>query len=304
MSERRPRRRLIVNADDLGLAAEENAGIVRAVRDGIVRSTSLLVTGEAAAEGVAMVRATGVAVGIGLHLCLTELHPASTPADVASLVGPDGRLRAGVAWLEAPDRARPELARDVAPDVARELEAQLELFEALVGAPPDHLDVHQLLDVVSPTVRRAVHELAARRSLPVRDTSFATHAPSLGAFLARIDRQLGGGSVASRIDARILAARLAGASTGPVRSPDRLELSLSDPATPPTPERAVELIRRLPPGVTELLCHPGEGSPRRRAERRAVGDPAVARAVREEDVELVTFGAVPPEPRSSEARAR
>ena len=37
------RRRLIVNADDFGLSAGVNEGILRAHRDGIVTSTSLMV---------------------------------------------------------------------------------------------------------------------------------------------------------------------------------------------------------------------------------------------------------------------
>jgi predicted glycoside hydrolase/deacetylase ChbG (UPF0249 family) len=43
---------LIVNADDFGLAAGVNRGVARAFDLGIVRSVSLLVGGEAAAEAV------------------------------------------------------------------------------------------------------------------------------------------------------------------------------------------------------------------------------------------------------------
>ncbi|MBY0332341.1 MAG: ChbG/HpnK family deacetylase [Acetobacteraceae bacterium] len=49
-------RRIIVTADDLGLAPDVNAAIGRAHRDGILTAASLMVGERAAAEGVAIAR--------------------------------------------------------------------------------------------------------------------------------------------------------------------------------------------------------------------------------------------------------
>ena len=50
-------RRLIVAADDFGLSAGVNAGIIRAHRDGILTDASLMVNGQGFAEAVELARA-------------------------------------------------------------------------------------------------------------------------------------------------------------------------------------------------------------------------------------------------------
>ena len=52
-----PARRLIVSADDFGMSAGVNAGIIRAHRDGILGDASLMVNGQAFAEAVELARA-------------------------------------------------------------------------------------------------------------------------------------------------------------------------------------------------------------------------------------------------------
>jgi len=85
-------RRLIVSGDDFGAAPEVNAGIVRAHRDGILTSTSLMVTGDAMAEAVALAHANP-RLSVGLHLVLAQARPAAAPSEVSRLVGPDGAFR-------------------------------------------------------------------------------------------------------------------------------------------------------------------------------------------------------------------
>ena len=59
-------KRLIVNADDFGLSPEVNAGIVRAHREGILRSASLMVA-EPAARAAAERARDNPALDVGLH---------------------------------------------------------------------------------------------------------------------------------------------------------------------------------------------------------------------------------------------
>lgn len=68
-----------------------------------------------------------------------------------------------------------------------------------------------------------------------------------------------------------------------------------------TPERLVELIHALPPGWTEIGCHPAAGpvptssyDAERRLELAALCDPAVREALREADVELHSFAQAQP----------
>ena len=59
-------KRLIVNADDFGLSPEVNAGILRAHRDGILRSASLMVAEPARARRAELAR-DNPALDVGLH---------------------------------------------------------------------------------------------------------------------------------------------------------------------------------------------------------------------------------------------
>ena len=112
---------LVVNADDLGLSESVDRAILRAHRDGVVRSTSLLVTFPRAAEAAALARAES-RLEVGLHIDLVEGTPVSDPASVRTLVGRDGRflgLRELLTRL-ASARVRPaELATEIRAQVAR-----------------------------------------------------------------------------------------------------------------------------------------------------------------------------------------
>src|SRR5206468_4073876 len=67
------RRLLVVSGDDFGAAPEVNAAIVRAHRDGILTSASLMVTGDAVEEAVALARAHP-RLAVGLHLVLAPRY--------------------------------------------------------------------------------------------------------------------------------------------------------------------------------------------------------------------------------------
>jgi predicted glycoside hydrolase/deacetylase ChbG (UPF0249 family) len=133
---------LVVNADDLGLSAAVNRGIVEAHEDGIVTSASLMVTGEAAAEAAALAR-EHPRLGVGLHADLDS--PASRRVDLAS-----------------------------AADVARELDRQLAGFEALLGRPPTHLDSHHHVHR-RPMALAVFSQLAGRLGIPLRAAGPVRH---------------------------------------------------------------------------------------------------------------------------------
>jgi predicted glycoside hydrolase/deacetylase ChbG (UPF0249 family) len=113
-------RRLVVNADDLGLSDGVNAGILHAARHGIVTSASLMVRMPAAVAAACTARALP-GLSIGLHLDLAE-------------------------WVHDGQQWRPlyqVVDTDDADAVSAELVNQLQRFAHLVGRPPTHLDSHQ-----------------------------------------------------------------------------------------------------------------------------------------------------------------
>lgn len=139
-----PDRRLVVNADDFGLSAGVNDGILRAHTEGIVTATSLMVRGSAA-QDAARAAAAHPQLAVGLHV------------DLAEWVCEDGTWRARYQVVDTND----------ADAVSRELERQLEAFEELVGRPPTHLDSHQHVHRAEP-VRSIMGVRAKELRVPLR----------------------------------------------------------------------------------------------------------------------------------------
>lgn len=140
-------RRVVLNADDFGYDPAVSLGIERAMREGVVSSTTMMVNTPHSAH--AAERSAGLA--IGLHLNLAR-------------------------WSSL---ARPALAFDAIE--ARTLEvgfvrdealAQLERLRALLGRPATHLDVHKHLHQL-PNVLAGIIEAVAGTGLPVRSIDAA-----------------------------------------------------------------------------------------------------------------------------------
>lgn len=150
---------MIVNGDDFGLNGAVNAGIIRAHREGILTSTSLMVVGEACAEAVALAQ-SHPRLAVGLHLVLVQGRSVLAPERIPHLVDgrgrfPDNPVVAGLRYQFHP-QAEPELRL--------EIRAQLEKFQ-LMGLRLSHLDGHLHLHC-HPKILRIVTELAAEFAIP------------------------------------------------------------------------------------------------------------------------------------------
>jgi len=162
------KKRLIVNADDLGRTPGINAGIFEAHNQGLVTSATLMV-GFPPAEAAAVEWSRLPKLGIGLHVALTGGRPILPPEEVPSLVDEKGRF---LARPEGLDRARPD-------EVTAEVEAQFDRFRQWTGRLPTHLDSHHHSHRL-PMVYDALVSIAARQGLPVRNAS-----AEVGAWLRR-----------------------------------------------------------------------------------------------------------------------
>ena len=153
-------RLLIVNADDYGLTSGISHGILRAHREGIVTSTSVLAIGPAYPK-VAHLLADHPALGIGVHLAAVgEDPPLLSRAEVPTLFTKRGHLCekwSGFLLLASLGRVDPD-------DIRREFTAQLEMVQEL-GLPVTHLDAHQHLHLWPPMCR-VVLDLAKRFGIP------------------------------------------------------------------------------------------------------------------------------------------
>jgi predicted glycoside hydrolase/deacetylase ChbG (UPF0249 family)/glycosyltransferase involved in cell wall biosynthesis len=148
-----PPRRLIINADDLGIGTARDAGILELFAAGAITSASLLVNGPSAATGAAGAVAAGLP--LGLHLNLSEGRCLGS-VDVSSLTDADGKLlgKQGIRQALAAGQVRQE-------DLVREIRAQFDRFIALTGELPSHVDGHHHVHV-EPFVAAALAPIMAR----------------------------------------------------------------------------------------------------------------------------------------------
>jgi len=129
-------RRLIVNADDFGRSASINQAVIRAHREGILTTASLMVNEPDFAGAVALAR-ENPRLGVGLHLTLLCGHSALLPEKIPGLVGTDGSfdnnpVRGGWRYF---------FYRELREQLRAEIHAQFEKFRA-TGLTLDHVNGH------------------------------------------------------------------------------------------------------------------------------------------------------------------
>ena len=151
-------KRLIVNADDLGYGQGVNAGVLRAHREGIVTSATLM-TNAPGSEQAARLARDAPSLDVGVHLVLTFGRPLSAPETVSSLIGSDGTF------------CRP---RDVmgtgrirTDEALREFRAQYARARELLGRHPSHVDSHHWMEQ-DPAVLDAFVAIAAETGAAAR----------------------------------------------------------------------------------------------------------------------------------------
>jgi hopanoid biosynthesis associated protein HpnK len=145
---------LIVNADDFGRSHSINQAVVRAHREGILTTASLMVNEPGCGEAIELARANP-RLGVGLHLSLLCGRPALSAREIPGLLNADGGfdnrpVAAGFRYF-----TRKELRAQL----RDEIRAQFERFRA-TGLTLDHVNGHLHLHL-HPTVLRILMDEAA-----------------------------------------------------------------------------------------------------------------------------------------------
>jgi predicted glycoside hydrolase/deacetylase ChbG (UPF0249 family) len=279
-------RKLIVNADDYGRTASVSRGILRAHRQGIVTSTTVMIN-QPSIE-VQLHEALGCSrLGVGQHLVFTAGRPVLSATDVRSLVDESGHfLDQHSLWANASDVPVDQLHA--------ELTAQVERFAALAGRLPDHFDCHHFVHVYPPFFK-VYADLAAHYRRPLRipfpvQTDLQRAVKTLG-YLEGFPQDM----VQAMVAANSQIVRSLGLSY-----PGHFASSFFG-AQALTSEHLFHLFETLPEGISELMCHPGLDSPalsgsgyrlERERELALLTDPAVQERLELLEIELVTFSGV------------
>jgi len=266
--------RLVVNADDFGSSAGANAAILRAHREGILTSASLMVSGAAAAEAADMARANP-GLGVGLHLALACASPVLDASRIPGLVGRDGRLPASPVAAGLRFFFLPGLRRQL----AEEIEAQVRRFSEL-GLAPGHMDGHcniHLHPTVLGVLRRRAGAWGMRTMRLTRDPLRLN---------LRLDRGRWAYRVSHALVYRVLCAlaRPALRQAG-LRHVDRVFGLLQNDHL--DEDYLLRLLPRLGPGDFEVYGHPDDGP--HRHETDALCSPRVRRLVGKLGIRLVRY---------------
>ncbi len=243
-----------------------------------------MVGAPAAADAVARAqRLPGLRVG--LHLVLIDGSPVLPPDEIRGLVGADGRfddnqIRAGLRYFFAPGVRRL---------LAAEIRAQFEAFRA-TGLALDHVNAHQHMHL-HPTVARLIVEIgrvlwdargppALSSRPPCCAAPFPASAiapPAYRPVVAALRRRLRRAGLA--MNDHVFGIAWSGAMVE---------------------ERILALLPHLPPGVSEIYCHPATRQTpalaaampgyRQTEELAALLSPEVRRRIAELGISLVGYG--------------
>jgi chitin disaccharide deacetylase len=264
-------RQLVVNADDFGFTRDVNHGIIEAHTRGILTATTLMANGAAFDDAVRLAR-EHPALDVGCHLVLVQ--------------GPS---------VLSPNRALPASLQELVTTLCRrgirvydELRAQVERI-AGAGLNPTHLDTHKHTHLLPP-VLDAVCRIAEEFRIQWVRRPF--------------DFPLSGGPVP-------ISKRALSRSLHVVRR--RFHRKLTQHGCRTTDQFAgfqltgrfgaaelTRLLRALPPGSTEFMCHPGRCTDElrgmrtrlkesRERELNALTAPEVRQALTEEGIRLVSY---------------
>lgn len=304
---------LIVNGDDFGLTDGVSQGILNAWTDGILTSTTAMINIEGALERIIAAHSAHPSFPIGLHLNITQGHPVLPAKQVPSLVDSQGYFYPFIDLIE-------HLPYVLFDEVRHECFAQAELFTSS-GFKFDHIDSHQAFPAAYEPFFPVIIELAQHYRVPVRN-------PIPGYIYGMIRIQ----GKSTRSMALLEMVRLA------VRKP-KLAFNLLPHMTPaafmrtvieltragiPTTNLLVEtfyenprldamiaIIEQLPPGISEVACHPGLVDDElrrmgfgyvepRSAELAVLMDPQMRMALRRCQVRLVDFSFLTGSPNHNE----
>jgi hopanoid biosynthesis associated protein HpnK len=267
-------RRLIVNADDFGLNTATNQAVIRAHREGILTTASLMVNEPGFAEAVEIAR-EHPRLGVGLHLTLLCGHSSLPPHQIPGLVNASREFLSNPVFTGFRFFFRGSLRSQL----RSEIHAQFKKFQA-TGLKLDHVNGHLHLHV-HPTIFSILTEDAAvlgikRMRLP-RDPF-------------RLNLRLAAGRLVYRISHAVMLGLLSKRAK-PVL--DRLGIRYTRQVFGLLQNALVDapyvrgLLSSLPPGDSELYSHPSVDDFQN--ELNALIDPHVRELINRLGIQLIRY---------------
>lgn len=236
-------KRLIVHADDLGADEARNTGIFEAIEAGSVTAASIMANGPAFEDGLRRIASLNRApLSFGVHLNLTEGRPLRPGLKI--LAGADGCF---FGKQEGHRRLMNGDGEALKNEIRKEFAAQIQALRD-AGVRLDHLDGHQHVHIfpaaIDATVRAAMEFGIPWMRIPEEPIPPGDMAPddsSLRDEAENFSRFAAGARIRLRGETMKTADHFRGLYLKGRLSLDRFERTL----------------QTLPPGLTELMVHPG-----------------------------------------------
>jgi chitin disaccharide deacetylase len=267
-------RRLIVNADDFGLSHSVNEAVVRAHRESILTSASLMVNEAGFDEAIRLAKANPK-LGVGLHLTLLHGHSALPPEKIPGLVNSRGEFSnspvgVGMKYFFDDDLREPLRA---------EIHAQFEKFHS-TGLPLDHVNGHlhlHLHPVIFKILMEDSEKLGIRHFRLTRDC------------LAR-SRRMSSGHLFYKVSHAVIYECLSRRARAPLRQKGikhaQITFGLLQDGRVDE-EYLLKLFPELPPGDSELYSHPSLD--RFKHEFDALISPRVREQIQKLNIQLIRY---------------
>ena len=267
-------RRLIVNADDFGRSPSINEAVIRAHRDGILTTASLMVNEPGCAEAVALAH-EHPRLGVGLHLTLLCGHSASAREKIPDLVNDrneftNNPVSAGMKYF---------FHRGLRPQLETEIAAQFERFRG-TGLKLDHVNGHlhmHLHPAVFSILMKHAGAWGIRHLRLTKDPFWLNTKLGHGAWLYRVSHAFIYRVLSDRAQASL-------AQRGIKFTPQVFGLLQNARVDEPYISK---LLSRLPVGDSELYSHPSLDEFKH--EFDALVSPAIMQLVREQNIELIRY---------------
>jgi chitin disaccharide deacetylase len=236
-------RRLIVNADDFGLSHSANEATIRAHREGILTTASLMVNESGFDEAVKLAK-ENPRLGVGLHITLLHAHSALPHEAIPGLVNHCGEFSnspvgVGMKYFFDDDLREPLRA---------EIRAQFEKFRS-TGLPLDHVNGHlhlHLHPVIFKILMDDAEKFGIRHLRLTRDCLACSRRMSRGYHFYRISHAAIFEWLSSRVREPLRQKNIKHAQiTFGLLQDGRVD-----------EDYLLKLLPELPPGDSELYSHP------------------------------------------------
>ena len=249
--------RLLVRMDDMGNSYGRTLGIIKAFKEGILASTSIMPTSQFFEESVQLCKENpGLAVGIHITLLGTSVRTVLSPEIVPSIVTPEGFL---YETLDQLNNANPKVE-----EMEKEIRAQIGKVRA-TGLHFVYLDWHR---AVPASVEEIINRLCREEKLVYGQDYNRGNESAYGYILVPLMPE-----------------------TWPTqKTPDGQTVHYAAPAFSNEQQQSFfDGLSGLKPGRWMIMVHPGLGEPQRASVTELLCSPKTKEIIKIKNIQLVSF---------------